>query len=124
MDTFATLVFEVIIVSIVGSDGAAQAEIASRLNASLGLQLSMLVVGLSFTGIGGYVAARLAKQQQLRNAAYVGCLSLATSAGLSLLAEPSSSVTPLWLDALGYVLVVPAALLGGWFRTSAERKPA
>ena len=75
--------------------------------------ISATVHGSFFTALGGYVAARLAPADPFRHAVIVGLLSLI----LAILMATSPGEGPAaawWVDALGYLLVVPAAAGGGW----------
>lgn len=75
--------------------------------------LSATVHGSFFTALGGYVAARLATGDPLRHAAVVGALALVFAALMA--TSPGEGPEPAWwVDALGYLLAVPAALAGGW----------
>ncbi|HET7795882.1 MAG TPA: hypothetical protein VFL64_21015 [Rhizobacter sp.] len=68
--------------------------------------LASLAYGTATTVFGGYVAARLARAYPYFNALAVGVLGIAL--GLVL-----GSDSPGWVDALAYLVSVPAALLGG-----------
>jgi hypothetical protein len=71
-----------------------------------GFLLAALVFSTATTIAGGYVAARLARAYPYFNAMAVGVVGIAL--GLVL-----TSSAPWWFDALGYLISVPAALLGG-----------
>jgi len=64
-------------------------------------------LGLFCTGLGGYVAARLAPYSKLANAACTGLVD----AGLGILLGGG---VPAWLRAAGLLVAVPAAIYGGW----------
>ena len=65
---------------------------------------------------GGYLAARLAKKAPYINASVFGLLCLFDLA-------MSSEFSPLWLQVTDFLLIMPAALLGGYFgRPRAETK--
>lgn len=86
--------------------------------------ISATIHGTFFTALGGYVAARLAPDDRLRHAVIVGLLSLV----LAFLLAASAGEGPQaawWVDALGYLLAVPAAAAGGWLgaRRQAEGRP-
>jgi hypothetical protein len=68
--------------------------------------LASLAYGTATTVFGGYVAARLARAYPYFNALAVGVLGIVL--GLLL-----TSGAPWWFDALGYLITLPAALLGG-----------
>jgi hypothetical protein len=117
-DLTLSLIFGAIIGAIVAGEGATPEEVSRRMNASVELMLSSLFVGLSFTGVGGYVAAAIAKQQHLRHAAAVGLLSLGLGLSFSLGAP---STQPLWVTTVGLLLTVPFAVFGGYYRLKTER---
>ena len=75
--------------------------------------LAATLHGSFFTALGGYVAARLAPADPLRHAAIVGVLALVL-AGLLAISPGEGPAPAWWVDALGYLLAVPAALAGGW----------
>ena len=65
-----------------------------------------LILGTLSTIVAGYVAAQIAKKEPYLNAGVVGVLGIAI--GLIFSAD-----YPLWFNVLGFLLVIPAALLGG-----------
>ena len=67
-----------------------------------------LILGTLSTIVAGYVAARIAKREHYLNAGIVGVLGIVM--GLIF-----SKDYPLWFNVLGFLLVLPAALLGGYF---------
>lgn len=66
-----------------------------------------LLLGLAFTGLGGYVAARVAGRERYLNAGLVGVISLA-------LGVLFGGQAPLWFEVAGFLLILPAALYGGY----------
>ena len=116
-DLSLSLLFGGILAAIVGGENASPEEVTRRLNASAELILSSLLVGLSFTGVGGYVAAMLVKERHVEHAIGVGLLSLGF--GLTFLIAGTGE-TPGWATALGLALTVPFAAFGGWFRKRTE----
>ena len=120
-DLGLSLLFFMVLAGIVGGEGASPEDIARRMNGSVELMLATLVVGLAFTGIGGYVAAALAKRRHVQHAVAVGLLSLGL--GLSGLAAGGENAQPLWLTLAGIVFTVPFAAFGGYYRQQTE-KPA
>lgn len=66
-----------------------------------------LLLGLAFTGLGGYVAARIARRELYLNAGLVGVISL-------LLGLLFGGQAPFWFEAAGVLLIVPVALYGGY----------
>ena len=118
VDLGLSLLFFALLAAIVGADGSDAKEVSRRMGASIELLLSSLLVGLAFTGIGGYVAAAIAKQQHVRHAAAVGLLSLGLGVS-SLLAGGADQQA--WITGLGLVLTVPFAALGGYYRQVTEK---
>ena len=76
--------------------------------------LTSLVVGLIFTVIGGYVAARVAKKGIYLNSGMVGVIGVVL--GILLAGE-----TALWFDVAGFISVIPAALVGGYLFKSTRK---
>lgn len=117
VDLSLTLLFSAIVIMIVsGGATLSRAEIEQRMFGSVELMASTLLVGLSFTGIGGYVAATIARQRHVQHALGVGLLSL----GLGLSSLFGESPQPLWLSAAGLALTLPFAAFGGYYRARME----
>jgi hypothetical protein len=72
-----------------------------------GIALLGYVVGAGFSCLGGYVAARVARETELRCAAVVALVSC--SVGVALAWE-----FPFWLNLLLVVLTAASVMLGGW----------
>ena len=119
-DLGLSLLFFMILAGIVGGEGASPEDVARRMNSSVELMVATLAVGLAFTGIGGYVAAALAKRQHVQHAVAVGLLSLGL--GLSSLAA-GESTQPMWLTLAGIVFTLPFAAFGGYYRQQTEKTP-
>lgn len=81
-------------------------DVIAALTLNTNLLLGSVILGTFATIVGGYVAARLAKKEPLLNAGVIGVLGIILGV---LLAENY----PLWFNVLGFVSVLPAALLGG-----------
>jgi hypothetical protein len=71
-----------------------------------GFLLATLLYSSATTAAGGYIAARLARTYPYFNAMAVGVAGIVL--GLVL-----TSSAPWWFDTLGYLISIPAALLGG-----------
>jgi hypothetical protein len=108
----AGLVISIVRATVLLGRGLSQEEVTHRLlNDSISLIVS-LVVGLGFTVLGGYVAARRARAHEIPNAlatgvacTLVGIVIYALGAGIP---RP-----PSWYSLLSYLLVLPFAWLGG-----------
>ena len=120
-DLGLSLLFFMVLAGIVGGEGASPEDVARRMNGSVELMVSTLLVGLAFTGIGGYVAATLAKQKHIQHALAVGLLSLGL--GISGLAAGGPNSQPVWLTLAGIALTLPFAAFGGYYRQQTEKKP-
>ena len=67
--------------------------------------------GSLFSVFGGYISARIAARAEIKNACATGTLSAVTGV-LFLILSPGSS--PLWLDLLALIAIVPCSALGGY----------
>src|SRR2546423_6042544 len=67
---------------------------------ALFLWISMLI-GLLLTGIGGFVAAKLAKSAEFRNAAAMAILAL-------VLSVPFSFSLPVWYNSISFAMIIPS----------------
>ncbi|MBI4684424.1 MAG: hypothetical protein HY755_04410 [Nitrospirae bacterium] len=76
-----------------------------------GFLVPSLFVGLLFTSLGGYVAGRIAKQAEIKNAFALGMTS-ATLGVMFMIFLPDAK--PIWLDFAGLSLIIPFALIGGY----------
>jgi hypothetical protein len=64
------------------------------------------------TVVGGYIAARVAKEAIYLNSGMFGVIGI--SIGLLVGGEYLSGEYPLWFTVLGYISITPSALLGGY----------
>lgn len=120
-DIGGTIVFGVIISIIMVSRILGQGYSEAELEQQLLLQMQSnnylfmsLTVGLAFTCLGGYVAARVAKRREYLHASIVGGIAI-------LFCLWFSGQTPLWLYIISLLLSIPAALLGAWFVLSRDK---
>ena len=74
--------------------------------------LAFLIIGALCTVLGGYVAARIAKVEQIKHGALVGAVSLLIGVLQTTMAGAASPV-PHDFELLGYILAIPAGALGG-----------
>jgi hypothetical protein len=100
--TVATALFLALAVS-----GIPEAEITARMRGFSGLML-MLILGLSFTLIGGYVAGRTAGRFEILHGAIVAGIGLVL--GL-FFREPG---LPLWYETVSFAAVIPLGMAGGY----------
>ena len=76
-----------------------------------------LILGTASTVLGGYLAARLARNMPYYNALAFGVLGI-------LISTIGSGDLPTWLKVVGLGLSLPAALLGGHIEKLRMSKPA
>ena len=75
--------------------------------------LAFLIIGALCTALGGYLAGRIAKVEQIKHGALVGAVSLIIGALQTTMAGSASPV-PSDFEFLGYILAIPAGALGGY----------
>ena len=73
--------------------------------------ITLFLIGVLGTVLGGYVAGRLARSEEVKHGALVGAVSLAV--GLIQSSSGARSPVPEWYELLGYALTIPAGALGG-----------
>ena len=78
----------------------------AALAASTSFLLGSAVFGTLSTVLGGYVAARIAKTRYYANAGVIAGLGI-------LIGVLTAKEYPFWFNVVGFILVLPAALLGG-----------
>jgi len=99
---------------LLGAGGASGEEIDRFFRESDTFIWASLGVGLGFTALGAYVAARIANRAEYRVALMVGLCSLAF--GELMLHALGSADYPEWARLVGNLLVLPVAFLGGHLR--------
>ncbi|MBN2189083.1 MAG: hypothetical protein JW699_06485 [Chitinispirillaceae bacterium] len=108
-----SLVFGMIAVGVETSRGMGAEQAIGSLQqwsqTPAGLMFSMLS-GLCFTGLGGYVAARISPRDTLMNSLLVGALAFLTSLPFIAGVPPSRIIISLSLP-------MPAAVIGGFLYT-------
>lgn len=109
-DLGGTYLFLVSTMIVLYYPGSAQVCLAERITDPLPLDLFCMICGIALTGVGGFVAGRLAGRNVVRHAMASGCLSLMASLVLC-----NFDLSPLSL--LGYFLTIPMAAFGGMVST-------
>lgn len=89
----------------------------AALTLSTNFLLGSMILGTLATIVGGYVVARIAKREPYLNAGVIGVLGIVLGVILA-------KNYPLWFNVLGFVLVLPAALLGGHLAKSRTKNNA
>jgi len=103
------------------ASGATQDEIsavAKVIEQNSDYLLASLLLGTFSTVLGGFIAARIAKNLPLFNAFAVGLVGIAAAILLE-----GESESPWLFSAAGYISTIPAAIVGGWLarRESIQR---
>ncbi len=106
VDNIATLFVMLLLVTALASTGIGQDEALARMKTLSGLLLT-LIIGLCCTGLGGYAAARMAKRHEVLHGALVA------AAGIVIALVFREEGLPLWYQAAGLVLMLPAGMAGG-----------
>jgi len=99
---------------VLGAGGASAEDIDRFFRQSTAFQWVGLCTGLAFTGLGAYVAARIANRAEYRFALMLGLCSLAF--GELVLSGRAGTDYPEWTRLLGNVLMLPVAFAGGHLR--------
>lgn len=81
---------------------------------SVPLLVTSLIVGLVFVSLGGYVAGKIAKENEIMNALTVGVIAI-------LLGILFTSVYPVWFNVASFGLILPFAYLGGILSSRAKQ---
>ena len=98
------------------SRDAIKAQLLSTLHSDPKLHLIGIALGLCCTILGGYVAARIAKKNELLNG------TLASLLGLIVGFFSSSAAVPLREKIALQILAVLCAFFGGWLRLTQKRR--
>lgn len=106
-DTVGTLTVATALFFAMAAAGIPEAEITVRMRGFSGLML-MLILGLSFTLIGGYVAGRTAGRIEIQHGAIVAGIGLVL--GL-FFREPG---LPLWYETVSFAAMIPIGMAGGY----------
>jgi hypothetical protein len=131
VDTALTVfAFAILMLWVAGSDAFSPDEdVADRAIGGAVLSpeflLCGLVVGVLATVIGAYVGARRAGIFHIRHGGWIAVCSALISLLFLLVPGANSEPTPpLWYDAVGFFLILPAGLLGGLLAALRDRATA
>jgi len=123
VDTFgsftAGILIGIVVVAIMASKGMAQNQMEEELFNSKAFYNISLFVSFSFTFIGGYVSAFIARADELKHAFMTGALSLITSLLLTSVLTPQPHGTSSYLI---LTFVIPFAVLGGYLRKTTKKE--
>lgn len=94
-----------------GVKGVPPDRMAQTLYGSFVFLLVSLIIGLFFTGLGGYIAAKIAKTAELKHAFVLGIL--VELLGVLFIVLSSNPGSPAF-NIVGLILTIPIAVLGGY----------
>lgn len=118
IDNLATLAASLLLLIVFSAGlafdeaGEVSEEQVEALMQSTGFLIASLVAGTLCTVLGAYVGAKRAGRAYLRHGGWVAVAS-AAFALLFYVAPSEGTQIPIWLDILGWLLVIPAGLAGG-----------
>ena len=116
-DTIGTLIVATMLFAAMAAAGIREDEIAARIRGTSGLML-MLIIGLGFTLLGGYIAGRTAGQSEALHGVLVAGIGLVL--GL-VFREPG---LPLWYETVSLAAMLPAGIAGGYLARENNRNRA
>lgn len=131
VDTALTIFgFAILLFWLAGPDAfSTDEEVAERAIEAILLSSEFLllyfIVGMLATVVGAFAGARRAGASHVRHGGWIAVCSALISLLFLLLAgaEPGPA-PPLWYDAVGLVLILPAGMLGGWLASLVDRGTA
>ena len=115
LDNATTLFVMTLLAAALVSTGLSDDQVMSRMKSTSGLLLG-LIIGLGCTGLGGYVAGRMAKQAGVLHGLLVAVIGMV----IALIFRDSGD--PVWFDIVGFAGMLPAGMLGG--RLAQQRQTA
>lgn len=122
-DTFgsftAGILIGIVAVAIMASKGMTQNQMVEELSNSKAFYNISLFVSFSFTFIGGYVSAFIARADELKHAFITGALSLITSLLITSVLTSQQQETSSYLI---LTFVIPFAVLGGYLRKITKKE--
>ena len=120
-DVGGTMVFSTIaslVLSIaMAAQGLSEAQMVATF-ATAPYQVFGLFTGAAFTGLGGYVAARVANHLEYRHGLYLGLASLLLGEAI---VQLSGADAEIWLRIASVILALPVAVIGAHLRVKQKR---
>jgi len=107
LDNATTLFVMTLLAAALVSTGLSDDQVMSRMKSTSGLLLG-LIIGLGCTGLGGYVAGRMAKQAGVLHGLLVAVIGMV----IALIFREGGD--PMWFDIVGFACMLPAGMAGGW----------
>jgi hypothetical protein len=107
VDNMGTLTLMTLLAAALVSTGLTDVEVMRRMKSTSGLLLG-LIIGLSCTIAGAYLAGRMARGAEVLHGALVAFI------GTVMALIFREGVVPLWFDIAGFAGMLPAGLVGGY----------
>lgn len=107
VDNAGTLLVMTFLAAALVSTGLSQDEVMSRMKSTNGLVLG-LIIGFSFTVLGGFFAGRMAGRAEVLQGALVAVI------GIVLVLVFRESDSPVWFDIVAVAGMLPAGMAGGY----------
>lgn len=106
VDNLGTMFSVSLLIMALSSTGFQESEVMDRLK-SLSGRLLTLIIGLGWTMLGGYTAARMAKRDEFPHGALVAVV------GIVIALVFREEGIPAWFEIIGLVCMLPAGMAGG-----------
>jgi hypothetical protein len=106
----------VILGGVLVAQGVPEDELAGRLQGPMVL-ISGLLIGFGFTMLGGFVAGRVSRTSPVVHGGLVGLVAI-------VLGLPFWTWSPLWVNVLCLLGLVPFGMLGGYAAGADRRAPS
>jgi hypothetical protein len=107
VDNAGTLFLMTLLAALLVRSGLTEDEVMARMTSTDGLLLG-LILGLSCTVGGAYLAGRMARTAEVLHGALVAAAGMAVSVIFW------ESGDPLWFDIAGFAAMLPAGMSGGY----------
>ncbi|WP_432663366.1 hypothetical protein R9X47_22645 [Wukongibacter baidiensis] len=119
VDYSGSLISGFIISIILGITIAIKGGNIIEISDSLELLIMLFIIGIIMTTLGGYVAGRISSFNEIEHGLYVGIIS---NISAMLIFGRGSSSLPSWYLISSIILVIPAAMIGGYFAKKSNGK--
>gem|GEM_PF-6052647 len=117
VDNLGTFVSTAMIGSAYFAGSSIDTNDLSAVYANTSLLWILLIVGLFWTFLGGFVAAKVARRAEVFNASIIGVIAAAIGFDSML----TNHEVPLWFELLGFIIIIPVSLLGGYLALRRRR---
>ncbi|OPH60814.1 hypothetical protein BC351_16585 [Paenibacillus ferrarius] len=119
VDNIGTYISTALFGSVYFAGKPVNEETINAIYSNVGLLLLLMVMGLFWSFFGGYIAAKVARRAEYFNAAIIGVIGAAIGFD-SMLTDHG---IPLWFELIGFVVIIPISLLGGYVALKRKKTP-